>query len=676
MADEIFKLLCSSAKIERDRGLVQLQRVLKDVEVQGLTELEDRIFALLQDDSAPWETTIGALGSAKLVLVHEHSTEDFAVKILPFAVRLLEDNEYRIRMAAGETLGALCKRNGDEIYANTKKAILNGIRVNLERRPQTEASLEEQQDTERLVKKLVRSNSEEKRAALAEDIFHDTAGWKSLETWMKCLQFVVEGCGQGFNRHIDQELLDLIFSALAHTNRFVRETGFQVCGAIVGCAAENEDASILKEDNAVYRHGEKFSEELAKGLSDNWSQVRLAASVATRKFLQSLPDDGSRAKFYADLLPRMCLNRYYVAEGVRIYSQETWRQITGGEGRHLVEQHIQSVVEYYISQTEADNHAVREAACACIAELGSKIDCDVVRPYVPSLLDALIVCFKDDSWPVRDASCVACGNFILCFPEEARGMMDTMYPLFFENLQDNIPSVRQGGAVALANVCKAYGSEATSKVYEKVIEGFSGVEKQAKDSDKYGGLDKNPAVFGVVKKARDNDVDLHSNQTMYSCGSLAPKMNRGKREGGCMDHMFRRPSEPWELADGCVYLLAELSSLPSEVQNVSKHLPLLAKATAHQHYTNHVHFLESLCKQLPVIAKSLGKRPFKMYVELFFDAIFYSLSCDNALTSSASSQCLNQLSSFLGANIMRGRVEQYNPRYLDQLEANQAIAPL
>ena len=88
-----------------------------------------------------------------------------------------------------------------------------------------------------------------------------------------------------------------------------------------------------------------------------------------------------------------------------------------------------------------------------------------------------------------------------------------------------------------------------------------------------------------------------------------------------------------------------------------------------------------------------------MYIEMFFDSIFYSLvsnkvnsvcevavlcvesknlkkndvkftrynrsfqqSCDNALTSSASSQCLNQLSAFIGPNILRGRVEQYNPR--------------
>lgn len=35
---------------------------------------------------------------------------------------------------------------------------------------------------------------------------------------------------------------------------------------------------------------------------------------------------------------------------------------------------------------------------------------------------------------------------------------------------------------------------------------------------------------------------------MYSCGSLAPKM----RAGGCMDHQFRRPPEPWEIADGWV----------------------------------------------------------------------------------------------------------------------------
>ena len=36
--------------------------------------------------------------------------------------------------------------------------------------------------------------------------------------------------------------------------------------------------------------------------------------------------------------------RYYVAEGVRIYSQETWRNVTGNDGKRLVETYIDEVV--------------------------------------------------------------------------------------------------------------------------------------------------------------------------------------------------------------------------------------------------------------------------------------------------------------------------------------------
>ena len=39
-------------------------------------------------------------------------------------------------------------------------------------------------------------------------------------------------------------------------------------------------------------------------------QVRLAASVATRQFLQTLPSDLARDRFFPILAPRMCLNRW------------------------------------------------------------------------------------------------------------------------------------------------------------------------------------------------------------------------------------------------------------------------------------------------------------------------------------------------------------------------------
>lgn len=35
---------------------------------------------------------------------------------------------------------------------------------------------------------------------------------------------------------------------------------------------------------------------------------------------------------------------------------------------------------------------------------------------------------------------------------------------------------------------------------------------------------------------------------------------------------------------------------------------------------------------------------------------------DNALTSTAASECLSQFSTLLGPSILRGRIEMYNPR--------------
>jgi hypothetical protein len=104
------------------------------------------------------------------------------------------------------------------------------------------------------------------------------------------------------------------------------------------------------------------------------TQVRFASSVATRTFLTKL--SAVREKYFSSLIPRMALNRYYVAEGVKLYSQATWVMVVGTEGPAIVSRYIDEVVEHYVSQTDADNHAVREAACACIAELPHKVPRD------------------------------------------------------------------------------------------------------------------------------------------------------------------------------------------------------------------------------------------------------------------------------------------------------------
>ena len=55
------------------------------------------------------------------------------------------------------------------------------------------------------------------------------------------------------------------------------------------------------------------------------------------------------------------------------------------------------------------------------------------------------------------AACLACGNFITCFPEDCHVYLSQLYPLFLANLEDSIPSVRQGGAIAIGNLVKTYG---------------------------------------------------------------------------------------------------------------------------------------------------------------------------------------------------------------------------
>ena len=51
---------------------------------------------------------------------------------------------------------------------------------------------------------------------------------------------------------------------------------------------------------------------------------------------------------------KLCGFRYYVAEGVRIYNQDTWRQVTDGHGGSIVELYIKEIVsaDYTGAQSE------------------------------------------------------------------------------------------------------------------------------------------------------------------------------------------------------------------------------------------------------------------------------------------------------------------------------------
>lgn len=82
-------------------------------------------------------------------------------------------------------------------------------------------------------------------------------------------------------------------------------------------------------------------------------------------------------------------------------------------GINIILDNLPEFLQFYLSQTKAENHAVREASCLVIQELIIK----VAQPnplkftsYVSTILLHLLECFKDMSWPVRDSACISCAN--------------------------------------------------------------------------------------------------------------------------------------------------------------------------------------------------------------------------------------------------------------------------
>ena len=648
--EEIIQKLCSHQKLDRDKGLEELRAFLHD-EANNSSQMAASLLNILKT-SPTWEARHGSLMGVQVLI--ENGNSALGKEVLLLLPQLLEDDEPRVRLSAGEVLGCVCRFSGPSAFEQLKATIMSGILSNLERDVDSDG-------TKDLADKIAHEPGISSDAAA---IFHDTAGWKALESYMTALKFAVEGCGSRFHPYVTKELVELLFKTLSHTNRFVRETSFYVLGAIIGCFEQMKQDGNISDELLM-----PVAKSLALGLSDNWSQVRMSACFATRQFFSSL---GTVDAAYLDILiPPMCLNRYYVAEGVRVYSQETWITVTKRQGVRLVEEHITSVVSFYISQSNADNHAVREAACACIAELGSKVAKEILSPHVSSLLSTLLVCFKDDCWPVRDAACLACGNFVACFPTECLPKQEEIVSLCLLNLEDCIPSVRQGAAISIAQIIQAYGDKVFKNIFTILKERLPLIKDQPAEDAGHPGLDASPATFGVVKRVHDNDPNIHSGQQMYSCGSLAPKMQKGRSDTGEIsggERLFQKASQHWEKSEGCIQLLAEIAKLKTYNDQVSSMLPVVAETTTHKHYVHHHSYFESILKVLPTIAQSLGKKEFKKHFDLFIDVIFYGLSCDNSLVQVAATDCITQLTQLIGKMITRGRIEQHNANYTSEFD--------
>ena len=85
------------------------------------------------------------------------------------------------------------------------------------------------------------------------------------------MQQIIDGCGKAFSPHVTPELLGvLLFRALLHQNRFVRETCYHILAAL--CTLCTHEQLLGFAHSAVQR--------LQDGLDENWSQVRTLYCVS------------------------------------------------------------------------------------------------------------------------------------------------------------------------------------------------------------------------------------------------------------------------------------------------------------------------------------------------------------------------------------------------------------
>ncbi len=149
---------------------------------------------------------------------------------------------------------------------------------------------------------------------------------------MRIFQNVIQAMGIKVLQSKYDDIIDVLLKSAEHINRFVREITYFVIEALYEVSDQEEASRPLFEALCS-----KLLPITANGLADNWSQVRFAASRATRAYYKfGKTNESLRAEWDTLMLPRMCLNRYYVAEGVRNYSIETWKQVVDDKGIVLV----------------------------------------------------------------------------------------------------------------------------------------------------------------------------------------------------------------------------------------------------------------------------------------------------------------------------------------------------
>merc|ERR1712166_436354 len=104
------------------------------------------------------------------------------------------------------------------------------------------------------------------------------------------------------------------------------------------------------------------------------------------------------------------------------------------------------------------------------------------------------------------------------------------------------------------------------------------------------------------------------------------------------DHGFTRQMEPWEMSDGCIFLLRELSlTNESAAPIVFNNLQKMCDLGLLDHFKHAQNLKENLFKSLKDMVSSasgFGKKKYRSSVEMFLEPTFRNASAGESSSAS------------------------------------------
>uniref|UniRef100_A0A915HM44 Uncharacterized protein n=1 Tax=Romanomermis culicivorax TaxID=13658 RepID=A0A915HM44_ROMCU len=427
-----------------------------------------------------------------------------------------------------------------------------------------------------------------------------------------------------------QDLINLhkLSLTLSHSDdSYVRELSVNILNDII--LLHNVQAEIYTGSESLFFNVDESARMIATGLSDEANHVCLAACSAFIELWKFLKFKSLETNAYSNLfLPRLCLLRYCVAEGVRHKAADAWLIFADSNGQSLLEKELALVADYYAEKFRSENYMTRQCCCHASAEFVRKLDKESVRPLVVQIFDNLVNQLIDRSWEVRDSANLVCGEYVDKFPVECLPLLNkpnqkNALEFLFNNLGNDSYLVRSSAAQTLAKILDISSNsdvldvDVKASIHSRII------------NEVKSGLDMT-----------NTEIDKLDNPSNNSTSRIK-----------------------WQIADGCIQLLAEMTSYQKLAAQVFQLIPSLISALYHRNYKEHVVLLDTMIRRLPDMIKNIGKQRFKAVLDDFIEPLFYSLDCGYPQITKKASDCMLTLSQLLGPSIWKAKIVKRNPEY-------------